>query len=444
MVEGVYSNWFMTELSYSWSESISSNLNNSWDIPGVVAQKDFYNKYIEPIVYEKRKVFVIISDALRYEVATELCDRLDSESLGSVELTSLVSGLPSSTKFGMARLLPHENINLRENGFVYVDKINSGSMEGRKQILSNQTTESTATSYKTLLSMGPSEISEFYKGQNLNYIYHDTIDAIGDNAATEIKTFDSTDMAIDEISKLIRDLRNYGNATNIYITADHGFIYQRDKLEEVDKISKENINPIESTRRYIVSEETRDIDGLLRFSMENDFGRDCKLNVYIPKANIRFKTQGAGANFVHGGAALQEVVVPLIHYRNKNLGQLGAIKPEKTKIKLTNTVRKITNNITTLNFFQTEKVGGKILPCSLRVYLADENDEIISNEETLLGDKISENPGDRNMSIRFILKQGNYDRNKNYYLIIKDVQTNVEYEKIPFSISLGIGSDFDF
>jgi hypothetical protein len=317
-------------------------------------------------------------------------------------------------------------------------------MEGRKQILFNKTTESTAISYKTLLSMSPNEMGEFYKGQNLNYIYHDTIDAIGDNAATEIKTFDSTDMAIDEISKLIRDLRNYGNATSIYITADHGFIYQRDKLEEVDKISKENINPIESTRRYIVSEETRDIDGLLRFSMENDFGRDCKLNVYIPKVNIRFKTQGAGANFVHGGAALQEVVVPLIHYRNKNLGQTGAVKPEKTKIKLTNTVRKITNNITTLNFFQTEKVGGKIVPCSVRVYLIDENEEIISNEEILLGDKTSENPGDRNMSIRFILKQGNYDKNKDYYLIIKDVQTNVEYEKIRFSISLGIESDFDF
>lgn len=444
MVEGAYINWFMTELSYSWSEAIANNLNNRWDILGAVAQRDFYDKYIEPIVYEKRKIFVIISDALRYEVAAELCDRLDAESLGSVELTSLISGLPSSTKFGMARLLPHENIELKENGFVYVDKINSGSMEGRKQILSNQTTESTAISYKTLLSMSTNEISEFYKGQNLNYIYHDTIDAIGDNAATEIKTFDSTDMAIDEISKLIRDLRNYGNATSIYITADHGFIYQRDKLEEVDKIGKDNINPIESTRRYILSEETRDIDGLLRFDMGDDFGKDSKLNIYIPRANIRFKTQGAGANFVHGGASLQEVVVPLIYYRNKNLGQAGAIRPEKTKIKLTNTVRKITNNITTLNFFQTEKVGGKIVPCSVRVYLIDENGEIISNEENLLGDKTSENPGDRNMSIRFILKQGNYDRNKDYYLIIKDVQTNVEYEKIRFSISLGIESDFDF
>lgn len=444
MVEGQYINWYMMELSYSWSESIASSLKNSWSIYGVVGQEAFYNRYIQPFVNENRKIFVIISDALRYEVATELCDILDADSLGSVELRSLISGLPSTTKFGMARLLPHRNIELKENGFIYVDNINSGSMEGRRQILLNQTLESTAIAHKDLLKMNTSEMSEFYKGKNLNYVYHDTIDAMGDNAASEIKTFDGAEMAINEIAKLIKDLRNYGNATSIYITADHGFIYQRNKLEEVDKISKENIVPIESSRRYILSEDKKNKNGLLRFKMDEDIIMGIDLNVYIPRANIRFKTQGPGANFVHGGAALQEVVVPLIHYRNKSLGQEGAVRPEKTKIKLTNTVRKITNNITTLNFFQTERVGGKILPCSVRVYLTDDNDEIISNEEILLGDKTFENPEKRNMSIRFILKQGNYDKNKNYYLVIKDVETNVVFEKIPFSISLGIESDFDF
>lgn len=444
MVEGIYINWFMIDLSYGWSESVSSNLDNNWNIPETIKQNNFYKKYIEQWVHDNRKIFIIISDALRYEVAAELCDVLDGESLGSVELTYLIAGLPTNTKFGMARLLPHENMELRDNGFVYLDKINSGNMEGRVQILSNETPESTAISYKKLLSMSTAEITEFYKGKNLNYIYHDTIDAIGDDGSTEIKAFDATQMAIDEISKLIKDLRNYGNATSVYITADHGFIYQRDKLEEVDKISKENLNPVESKRRYMISEDKRVIDGLISFPMTDDFGQASNLSVYIPKANIRFKTQGSGANFVHGGFALQEVVVPLIHYKNKTSGQIGAIRPEKTQIRMTNTSRKITNNIFTLDFFQTERVGGKIVPCSVNVYLVNENSEIISNEEILLGDKTSEKPEDRNMRIQFILKQGNYDRNKNYYLIIKDIETNVEYEKIKFSISLGIESDFDF
>ena len=172
--------------------------------------------------------------------------------------------------------------------------------------------------------------------------------------------------------------------------------------------------------------------------MKDTLGEESNLSVYIPRANIRFKTQGAGANFVHGGASLQEIVIPLILYKNKVPRQTGAIKPEKTQIKLTNTSRRITNSIFTLNFFQTEKVGGKIIPCTVRVYMVDDKDKIISNEEILLGDKKSENPEDRTMDIRFILKSLDYDRDKDYYLIIEDLKTGVEYEKIQFTINLGI------
>lgn len=444
MVEGIYTNWFITELSYNWSETVSKNIKDIWDIPETIKQKDFYDRFIHSRIEDGDRVFVIISDALRYEVATELCDKLDAESLGSTELKSLLAGLPTNTKLGMARLLPYGDIELRDNGFVYVDKINSGNMEGRKQILANITEESTAIDYKNYTTMNRDELREFYKGKRLNYIYHDTIDAIGDDSTTEVKAFDSTETAIEELLRLINSLRVHLSATNIFITSDHGFIYQREKLEEVDKISKEALNPIESKRRYMLSEENRDVDGLLKFSMKDTFGEETKINLYIPKANIRFKTQGAGANFVHGGASLQEVVVPLILYKDKRVGQSNVAKPEKTKIKLTNSIRRITNSIFTLNFFQTEKVGGKITPCSVRVYMVDDKEETISNEEILLGDKVSDNPENRTMSIRFILKPLDYDKNKEYYLLIKDSETNVEYERIYFSINLGIKSDFDF
>ena len=150
------------------------------------------------------------------------------------------------------------------------------------------------------------------------------------------------------------------------------------------------------------------------------------------------KTQGAGANFVHGGAALQEIVVPVLFYRTKGSSTSNVKKAEKTKIKLTTTFRRITNNEFTLNFFQTEKVGGKIIPVKVDVYMVDDKDNIISNQQTLLGDKVSDDPKDRNMSIDFILRPKDYDRNKNYYLIIKDTDTGVIYDKIQFSISLGI------
>ncbi|MDD4835308.1 MAG: BREX-1 system phosphatase PglZ type A, partial [Lutispora sp.] len=331
-----------------------------------------------------------------------------------------------------------------DNGQIYIEGMSSGTMEGRQGILSLHEKSSVAIDYKDFMKMGKNELREYCKPKKLIYIYHDSIDALGDKAASEIYAFDGAEKAFDEIFKLIKNIRGNLSGTNIFITADHGFIYQRDELEEVDKIGKEKIDFVESKRRYVITKENRDIDGLLRYSMKDTLGDDCNLNVYIPKANIRFKTQGAGANFVHGGASLQEVVIPLITYKNRWSGQSDAKAPEKTKIKLTNAIRKITNSIFTLNFFQTERVEGKITPCSVRVYMVDGNDNLISNEEVLLGDKTSQNPEDRNISIRFVLKSMDYDKNRNYYLIIKDDDTDVVYDRIPFSISLGIASDFDF
>lgn len=444
MIEGLYVNWFMMDLSYNWSETIEKNLGDAWNIPNVTNQNEFYYNFIKSKINNKERVFVVISDALRYEVATELCERLDADSLGSTELKFLISGLPSTTKFGMARLLPHNKMELRDSGFIYSENINSGTMDGRKQILSAQTAKSTAIDYNGYMDMDKNSLREFYKGNILNYIYHDTIDAIGDDSSTEIKAFDGVEMAMDELMSLINSLKGNLSATNIYITSDHGFIYQRNKLEEVDKIAKEKFKTVESKRRYILSEEIKTAEGLLRYPVEDVSTDNSKLNVYIPKANIRFKTQGAGANFVHGGAALQEIVIPLIFHKNKVAGQTGAVQPKKTQIKVTDTSRRITNSIFTLNFFQTEKVGGKIIPCTVKVYMVSYDNEIISNEEILLGDKTSESPKDRNMAIRFILKSMDYDKNKDYYLIIKDEQTGIEYDRIPFTINLGIVSDFDF
>ncbi|MFA7573419.1 MAG: BREX-1 system phosphatase PglZ type A, partial [Lutispora sp.] len=444
MAEGLYTNWYMGELSTSWTKALMADNKDEWDITGIRKQRHFYFMHVDDKLKKGEKVYVIISDALRYDVAAELCDKLDSESLGSAELRPMVTGLPTNTKFGMARLLPHEKLQLKDNGQIYIEGMSSGTMEGRQGILSLHEKSSVAIDYKDFMKMGKNELREYCKPKKLIYIYHDSIDALGDKAASEIYAFDGAEKAFDEIFKLIKNIRGNLSGTNIFITADHGFIYQRDELEEVDKIGKEKIDFVESKRRYVITKENRDIDGLLRYSMKDTLGDDCNLNVYIPKANIRFKTQGAGANFVHGGASLQEVVIPLITYKNRWSGQSDAKSPEKTKIKLTNAIRKITNSIFTLNFFQTERVEGKITPCSVRVYMVDENDNLISNEEVLLGDKTSQNPEDRNISIRFVLKSMDYDKNRNYYLIIKDDDTDVVYDRIPFSISLGITSDFDF
>ena len=304
--------------------------------------------------------------------------------------------------------------------------------------------ESIAVHFQDVLAMNKAGRRETFKGKKLIYIYHDTIDAMGDKASTEVYTFNAVETSLNQLYDLVKIIRDDLSGTNVYITADHGFLYQRDELEESDKIGQDSIDNIEVKRRYILSQEQREVSGQLAINLSSVIKNEQQLTAYLPKATLRYKMQGSGINFVHGGASLQEIVIPLLTFKNKRTGQKGAKAIKKVDIKLTNTTRKITNSIFNLEFFQTEKVEDKTTPRTVVIYMADEEGRVISNEETIIGDRPFDNPADRTFKIRFVLKNIPYDRNKTYYLTIRDTETSVEVEKIPFNINLGIISDFDF
>lgn len=443
MVENLYTNWYMGGLSSHWSQSLDE-IRDKWELPGVTNQQDFYRRFVEPKVRKGERMFVIISDALRYEVGVELADKLNAETMGACEIEPLLGVLPSVTKLGMASLLPHRNIDIDENARVLVDGKSTSGLENRKEIIESVVTDSVAIHAQEMMAMNKAGRREYFKGKKLIYIFHDTIDAHGDKASTEIYTFDAVEKAIDEISTLVKIIRDDLSGTNLLITADHGFVYQREPLVESDKIQKEDIQTIEVKRRYMLSKEVRQMDGILNVNLSSIIKNEQQLTAYLPKSTIRFKIQGSGVNFVHGGASLQEVVVPLISYKNIRRGQANSREIVKVDIKLTNTTRKITNSLFHLSFFQTEKVEEKVVPRSVLIYMADEDGSVISNEETIIGDRTSDNPEERTFKLRFALKTITYDKNKSYFLTLKDVETGVILERIPFSINLGIVSEFDF
>lgn len=444
MVENLYTNWYTGELSSHWSAAVHDEMKTSWMIPGVQNQKDFYRSFVAPKLHQGDRVFVIISDALRYEIAAELSDKLNSETKGACEIQPLLGVIPSVTKLGMASLLPHKNLEIDLNGRVLIDGKSSSGMENRIEILQAAVAESVAVHFQELFAMNKAGRRESFKGKKLIYIYHDSIDAMGDKATTEIYTFTAAEKAIEEIYNIIKIIRDDLSGTNIFVTADHGFVYQREALEESDKIEKEGIHAFEIKRGYLLSQDTGEKSGLLDIRLDSLIQNEHHITAYVPKATIRFKMQGSGVNYVHGGASLQEIVVPLIQFKNIRSGQKNSREIEKVDVKLTNTTRKITNSLFNLTFFQTEKVEDKRVPRTVKIYMVDENDGVISNEETIICDRTSDKPEERTFKLRFALKSIPYDKNGKYYLITKDDETNVIVEKILFTINLGIVSDFDF
>lgn len=444
LVEDLYTNWYMGELSSHWSQAVSAEMTKDWSLPGVQKQQDFYSSVIRPHIRNSERVFVIVSDAMRYEIGVELAERLNSETMGVCDVQTMLSVVPSVTKLGMAALLPHRKLDFDAKGSVLVDGKSSSGIENRKKIIETEVEDSIAVHFKDVIEMNKAVRRETFKGKKLIYFYHDTIDAMGDRASTEMYTFSAVETALNQLYDLVKMIRDDLSGTNVYITADHGFLYQRDALEESDKIERESMDTIELKRRYMMSKEKHDVSGQLAIDLSTVVANEQQLTVYVPNATIRYKMQGTGVNFVHGGASLQEVVVPLLSYKNKRVGQKGSKAIQKVDIKLTSTARKISNSIFTLEFFQTEKVEDKVIPRRVVIYMADEEGTLLSNEEMIIGDRTFENPAERTFKLRFILKSISYDRNKPYYLIIKDSETGVVLDKVPFSINLGIVSDFDF
>ncbi|AOY75379.1 BREX-1 system phosphatase PglZ type A [Clostridium formicaceticum] len=443
VIENTYTHWYLEELSIKWSSMIEDELIDDIRINGLVKQQEFYNQYIYPHMRNEERVFVIISDALRYEAAKEFMDILNKERRGKAELSFMQGVVPSYTKLGMATLLPHKKIEINDKAEVIVDGINSMGTENRQKILSKYSTDVVAISYNDMKDMKRPEYKENFDGKKLVYIYHNVIDAIGDKAATERDVFEAVEKTFEDLNTLIKNLVNNVSATNIYITADHGFIYRRSSLQEYDKISKADVKAIDEGRRFILAEEKKDEQGILTIPMNYLLGEDAKLNAIIPKGVTRFKVQGAGANYVHGGAALQEIVIPVVKFKNIRKDEF---KSSKVEVKLTNISRKITNRITYLEFFQTEKVEDKKIPMTLKLYFEDDEGNRISNENIIIADSRSSKPEDRTFREKFTLKDQPYDKGQKYYLVMEDDEESVEkiYDRVPFMIDLAIVNDFGF
>lgn len=435
MIENTYINGYMNALSIKWSSSIEG-LQEYWGIGSVHYQWEFYQHWIEPHVQKGERVFVIISDGLRYEAAREFAKILNTKRKGSTEISAVQGVLPSYTKLGMASLLPHQNIEISSDYGISVDGISIEGTENRNKILNKYVEKSIAVQYKDIVDLARYDLRKLLGGKDLIYIYHNSIDARGDHHLTEREVFVAIEDTFEQLKLTIRKLVNDITATNIYLVSDHGFIYQRSDITQSEKISKVEIEGSYANRRFIFTDKDEQIEGTLNFDMKYLIGDHASLKCITPRGANRFEVQGPGANYVHGGSSLQEIVIPVIHFKNER-GK-SAREVQKVSVTLTSISRKITNPITYLEFFQTEKIADKTVPCRLKLYFTDEEGNRISNENIIIADIKFDDPTERRFKEKFVLKNMKYDKSRKYYLVLEDEEETAKqiYDRIPFSIDL--------
>lgn len=445
-VEGLYTNWFLGQLGGNWASVCADELAQYGKILEIPQQTDFYRSKVKNA---DSRVFVIISDALRYEVAATLTEQLRRETQSKVELNSMQGIFPTITKFGMAALLPHEQLSAEQHGDIIKVLADGQSTDSnyRDKVLKAANPNSIAVKYNDIITAKRADRSAVVKGQEVVYIYHDTIDEASHTADTMV--FPACDDAIVELKNLVRIIVNDFGATNIIITSDHGFLYTYSPLTEDDKVDKTGfINRIvEYGRRFAIMMKDADPEYLQKVKF---LGGESEFDAYAPKENVRIKMNGGGLNFVHGGTSLQEMVVPVIeyHYLRNNSKEYQRNKQKydtkPVELGLLSATHKVSNMIFSLNFYQKEPVGDNREAATYQLYFTDSSGKQISDIQKIIADKTSDNGQERTFRCSFNLKSLKYDSKEIYYLVIAD-ENGLVVSREEFQIDIAFAVDeFDF
>lgn len=433
LVENIYTNEYLETLLPKWNQAIMEEDS----FTALPLQQDFYARNLRNA---KERTVVIISDALRYEVGKELFLRMQDDPKCSATLEVQLSVLPSYTRLGMAALLPHTELSITDDFKVLIDGQPCENLTERETILRKYSPDSVCVQFDSIKSLKIADLRSIFTGKQVVYVYHNQIDARGDKPNTEDEVFVACEEAVSEINDLIRRISTSANTYRFIVTADHGFIYKRDKIAESDKIEGIKGKAAFINRRFVVSQEPLSGDGIASIEIGKILRNSDTKWVSYPISDDVFKVTGGGQNYVHGGSSPQEMLVPVLSIKMER----GHMETRSAGIALVSMVRKITNKITILDFIQSEPVSDVVKAATYRMFFISEDNERISNENSCVADSREQDAGKRMFRMKFQFKDKKYDKDKQYFFVIYDDATGLEVFRHPVIMDMAFADDYGF
>lgn len=443
-VETVYSNTWLLEHNNKWQKVIDAM--EFWPTNAINSQKRFFEQHVKPVISKKQRLFVIITDAFRYECGMELSKRLLSENRYDSSIESMTACLPTYTQLGMASLLPHKDLSFQENSEnIVVDGISSSGVQGRAKILAeNSGVRATAIQAEDFMKLNAkTDGRDFVKEHDLIYIYNNRIDKAGDDKTTEERVFEAVEDEIQFLMELLRKIANM-NGNNMIITSDHGFLYQHNELEESDYSQSAHQGEVwKESRRYVIGKNLTN-DSSTRAFKANCLSLASEVDILIPKSINRLRIKGAGARFIHGGASLQEVVIPLVKVNKKR--QDTTTNVEVDIIKSTD---RITTNILAVSFIQSDLVSEQVLARTIKSAIYAEDGELISDQFKYVFDISEGSERQREVKHRFQLSSkasGKYKNQRVKLVLEEPVEGSSRwklYKEYFYTLNISFTNDFD-
>ncbi|EKD47270.1 MAG: hypothetical protein ACD_66C00141G0001, partial [uncultured bacterium] len=212
---------------------------------------------------------------------------------------------------------------------------------------------------------------------------------------------------------------------------------------EVSRIDVEQYKPYKAKKRYVIGKGLPD-------DLKEAWHGYTKITAHtsdeteflIPKGPNRFHLVG-GAKFIHGGAFLQEICIPVIQCKRIREDGQSPVKARKVEINVltgNNVVKEPRYKITLL---QTELLSEKILPRKVKVFFGDKDKNKITNEVSLTFDAETNNDPSCKQVAEFTFSNFATQQSKDFYLWVLDASDDRHViQPMNYTISIYFQDEF--
>lgn len=303
---------FTNNLNLEWTKCLTEKGGGLTGLEGIHLQQNFYADFCAP---HAEKMALIICDALRYEIAVEIMGEIAKRRRHVAELSYAIAMMPSETEYCKPALLPHKSLKLLQDFSMLTDGKYINTTDERTEHVRRYNENAICYSFANFAKKDSDEKREMYKNQ-LVIVFYGNIDDSGHKASTRTEVLNTINNSVTCLADEIYSILSSYNITDVYLTADHGFIYNDIDFADKDKIEiLDNAFHIKNRFYFTYSDEEREHITKFKLSEASGMSHDDDLPVYVavPKGTNRFYAQGGGYRFTHGGASLQELVIPVLH-----------------------------------------------------------------------------------------------------------------------------------
>lgn len=309
-----------------------------FNVAGTLHQTRVWSDVVQPL---PKPVVLVVVDAMRYEMGAELAARIAN--FGEVQLRPAIAALPSITPIGMAALLPGASGDFSiaaQNG--RFGAIFGGAflpdLTARLKYLKTQISDLLDLTLDDALSGNTKSLQKRIGAAKIILIRSTEIDAAGENTGT-VSARRIMERVIEDIARCLQRLASAG-IENVVITADHGHLFFASDRAASMRVDAPGGDTADLHRRCWTGKGGATPAGSIRIP-GSKLGYATDLDVVLPASTSVFKSGGDLA-YHHGGASLQELVIPVIKTRLRTTAEVRA---EKNAVTVDHDFDAITNRI---------------------------------------------------------------------------------------------------